>query len=417
MANVRAYVDMTRENTKGLYPVYIIVSNRKGRFFVNTGLSSCNRLLEGRVFSKKNPDAVKKTTVLGKYLADTEAVCLQQELVGGTNKELKEAILREVFGAVKKGTANRLANRIGEFANTKREVTHNIYMVTKRKVEEYDSGVKLEKVDAGWLEGFCKHLTDGGMSVNGAGKELRNIRAVFNWCRKKGYTTNYPFLDYQIKQEETVPNSISVEKLRELRDYQCEPWQKQYVDFFFLSFYLAGMNPVDLLSLKADAIQDGHITFVRKKTDKEGSSVVRKITLPVLPEAQEIIDRYPSKEGWLLGLMDGRKSYHSFVRVANDALQKVGESWIVPDKVGKMRKVAYKPVCEHISLYSARYTFGTIAANDLDISERTIGMCLGHSWSRHVTNRYIAHDQRKVDETVRRVVEYVNGTAAMPQST
>lgn len=408
MANVRAYVDMTRATSKGLYPVYIIISNKKGRFFVNTGLSSCNRLLEGRVFSRKNPDAVRKTTVLGKYLADIEAVCLQQELVGSSNAELKGVIMREVFGVLKAGKANRLAERIGDYATTKREVTRNIYLVTKRKVEEIDATVRLEKVDAGWLDRFCTYLMDGGMKVNGAGKELRNIRAVFNWCRKKGYTTNYPFLDYQIKQEETVPNSISVDKLRELRDYPCEPWQRQYVDFFFLSFYLAGINPVDLLSLKADAIQDGHITFVRKKTDKEGSSTVRKITLPVMPEAQAIIDKYPSKEGWLLGMMDGRKSYHSFVRVANDALQKVGESWIVPDKVGKMRKVEYNPVCEHITLYSARYTFGTIAANELDISERTIGMCLGHSWSRNVTNRYIAHDQRKVDETVRRVIEFVN---------
>ena len=42
------------------------------------------------------------------------------------------------------------------------------------------------------------------------------------------------------------------------------------------------------------------------------------------------------------------------------------------------------------------------------IPEQTIGQCLGHSWSRHVTARYIAHDQRKVDDAVRRVVALIS---------
>ena len=82
---------------------------------------------------------------------------------------------------------------------------------------------------------------------------------------------------------------------------------------------------------------------------------------------------------------------------------------IVPDKIGRMRKVVYHPILPNITLYTALYTFGSIAANDLDISERTIGMCLGHSWSKNVTSRYMAHDQRKVDDAVQRIADYVSG--------
>lgn len=121
---------------------------------------------------------------------------------------------------------------------------------------------------------------------------------------------------------------------------------------------------------------------------------------------------WPSEEGWLLGWMDGRDDYRSFVREANDALKKVGRSWKVKDKVGKLRKMAYEPICPQITMYSARYSFGSIAANDLDISERTIGMCLGHSWSKNVTSRYMANDQRKIDMCVSRVVGYLSGADA-----
>ena len=399
------YVDMTRANADGSYPVYVIVKNNQGRFFVNTGLTTCGRL-DGRLFPKQDNNAKAKTSILGKYLSDIDRVCLEQEHFGITNKQLKEKILQEVFRKESK-SKKVLSDYIMDFAATKTEKTRSIYELTARKVEAFDRKATLS-VDKDWLDSFRSHFIET-MSVNGVGKELRNIRAVFNWARRKGLTQNYPFLDYHIIEEETVPNNIPVEDLRRLRDYPCESWQKPYVDFFFLSFYLAGINPVDLLSLKADCIKDGHITFVRQKTNKQGSFKIRNITIPVLPEAQEIIDRYPSREGWLLGFMDCRNSYRSFARVANDALQKVGPSWKVKDKVGKLRKMEYAPICPDITLYSARYSFGSIAANDLDISERTIGMCLGHSWAKNVTSRYMATDHRKIDSAIRRVVEYLAG--------
>lgn len=402
---IHPYVDTTRSNSDGTYPVYVVVKNKQGRFFVNTGLTTIDKLV-GMLFPKADKAGKAKTTLLGKYLADIEVLCLQSELSQTDNKQLKKEIQEKVFGLVPK--TSTLSDYIYEFAGTKTEQTRSIYELTARKVLDFDRNASLS-VNKEWIESFRSHYLEQGMSINGVGKELRNIRAVFNWARRRGLTQNYPFLDYHIVEEETVPNNISVEDLRKLRDYPCETWQKPYVDFFFLSFYLAGINPVDLLSLKSDAIKDGHLTFIRQKTNKQGSTKIRTITLPVLPEAQEIIDRYPSEEGWLTGFMDCRNSYRSFARACNDALQKVGPSRKVKDKVGKLRKMEYEPICPEITLYSARYSFGSIAANDLDISERTIGMCLGHSWAKNVTSRYMATDQRKIDNAVRKVIGYFAG--------
>lgn len=406
------YVNTTRANKDGSFPVYFIISTKQGRFFVNTGITTCDKLVE-MSFPKSDINWKRKTALLGKYFAAVTSLCLERDIAGMSNEKLKERILNEVFGVQKKAKASTLSDVIMSFAATKREHTRQIYENTARKVEAFlattgrSLHISLDDVGKEWIDTFYDHYIKQGMGVNGVGKELRNIRAVFNWARRRGMTNNYPFLDYHIREEETVPNNLSVDDLRRLRDYPCESWQRQYVDFFFLSFYLAGINPVDLLSLKADCIKDGHLSFVRKKTDKQGATKIRTVTLPVVAEAQEIIDRYPSREGWLVGFMDCRNDYRSFARVCNEALQKVGPSWKVKDKVGKLRKIAYAPICPDITLYSARYSFGSIAANDLDISEQTIGQCLGHSWSRRVTTRYISHDQKKVDNAVRRVVEYV----------
>lgn len=407
MKKIYPYVNMTRANADGSFSVFLIVKGTRGRFFVNTGITTCGRLV-GMEFPVEERARKQKTTLLGKYIAQVESVCLNAELAGMSDEDLKKKIQKDVFDIEKTDRSTTLSHIVRLFAETKRPQTRAIYENTARKVADFDKKATLD-VDASWIASFREHYIGSGMSVNGIGKELRNIRATFNWARRKGMTQNYPFLDYHIQHEETEPNNVSVEDLRRLRDFPCDTWQKPYVDFFFLSFYLAGINSVDLLQMRRDALKDGHISFVRTKTNKDGANVIRTVTIPVLPEAQEIIDRYPSREGWLLGFMDSRNTYRSFVRVCNDALQKVGPSWKVKDKAGKLRKMEYQPICPHITLYSARYSFGSIAANELDLSERTIGMCLGHSWAKNVTCKYMAHDQKKVDDAVRRVVEFVTG--------
>lgn len=405
--NVYHYVDTTRANADGMFPVYIVVKNNAGRFFVNTDLTASGKLT-GMVFPKKDDNAREKTMLLCKYLAEVERVCLQSEVAGLANRELKGKIQEVVFGIEPKRPLETLVRCMGAFADTKREGTRKNYLYAIKRLQAFDAKCRLEEVDAAWLERFKKWMIGNGAKVNGAGGLLREIRAVFNWARKQGLTTNYPFMDYSIEEEETVPNNISVEQLRMLRDYPCELWQVKYRDFFMLSFYMAGMNPVDLLMLKSDAVRDGHVTFVRQKTNKQGQKKMRTVTLPVVVEARAIMERYKGSDGWLLSFMDGRSDYHSFLKKCNEALKKIGTHEIVPDKLGKRRKVAYHPILPKITMYTARYTFGSIAANDLDISERTIGQCLGHSWARNVTCRYMANDQRKVDAAVRRVVDYVN---------
>lgn len=404
---VYAYVDMTRANADGTFPVYVIVKNSQGRFFVNTGMTTCDRLVGSHVFPKKDRHGSHKTTLLGKYLADVESICLQREITGFDNKSLKASIKEEVFGFTK-ARQKTLADHIADFASTKLESTASLYRITERKVRSFDSQATLDGITPEWLEGYRLWCIDGKMKINGAAKELRNIRAVFNYCRKNGRTTNYPFSFYSIVEEETCPNDLSSEEIRRLRDYPCEEWQKPYVDFFMLSFYLAGINPGDLLTMKSESHRNGYLTFVRRKTNKQGAKKIRSIVIPVVDEARRIIERYPSREGFLIGFMDGRKDYHSFIRCCNDALKKVGESEVVPDKLGKMRKIEYHPLFPDITLYTARYSFGSIAANELDISEQTIGQCLGHSWSKHVTARYISHDQRKIDDAINKVVDLIS---------
>jgi hypothetical protein len=62
---------------------------------------------------------------------------------------------------------------------------------------------------------------------------------------------------------------------------------------FMLSFYLVGMNSVDLFN--SPAPENGRITYTCAKT-KDRHSDKSKISIKIEPEAQEIINRYTGKE-------------------------------------------------------------------------------------------------------------------------
>lgn len=407
MYKIYPFVDTKKIDASGESPVFLIVKKVGGwRFWLSTGLSSRGKL-DGLSFPRGTQNARVRGMSLLRMMSDAEAVMQRKDVQDETMLRVKELLNEEVFGVERKDN-HYLGGVIADFAETKTGGTRTLYLITSKRVTEFDAAADIHRIDAAWLERFRQWCIGRGMKVNGAGQHLRNIRATCNWARRKRLTNNYPFFDFHIVEEETFPNNLSADELRRLRDYPCEPWQEKYVDFFMLSFYLAGINPGDLLLCKADAVKDNHLQFIRRKTNKQGAHKIRTVVIPVVDEAWAIIKKYPSEEGYLLGFMDGRKDYHSFLKKCNEALKKIGTSEKVPDKVGKLRKVEYHPLFPDITLYTARYSFGSIAANDLDISEQTIGMCLGHSWSKNVTARYIAHDQRKVDMAVRRVVDYVS---------
>jgi len=64
-------------------------------------------------------------------------------------------------------------------------------------------------------------------------------------------------------------------------------------DYWMLSFFLCGINPIDLYHLKKPAA-DGRISFVRSKMESGSHTTLR---LLIQPEAQEIVEGYKNTQG------------------------------------------------------------------------------------------------------------------------
>ena len=388
----------SKRGKDGRIAVKILFRSDGKEFVVSTGIYVLTAF-SGLSMSPKETNYRAKLRRLTSIIDDVEAYLLNN--AGADTAKMKRELTALVSGEAHEEKVTCLADYIERFADTKsRKGTADLYRMSARKVREYDGRAVFGSVDKEWLDGFERYM--GEASVNYKAIMLRNIRTVFNWALDNELTTNYPFRRYKIKQEKVAINNISVEQLREIRDCEVEDWQRIYRDLFLLTFYLGGSKPVGLLTLKPSNVHSGRIRYKRAKTG-------HLYDIPVPPEAMEIIRRYKGKE-WLLCPLDAYSNYRDFCHHWNDALKKIGRKEIVPDKVGRLRKVVWHPIAEGMTVYTARYTFASIGA-ELEIPRETIALCLGHSWA-DVTDHYIAYGTKRIDDAVRKIIDYVNSDKA-----
>lgn len=389
MNSIKTYVDIKREK------VFFIITFKGVRFQVCTGITSDTKFT-GLDVSQNVKDWKIKSRKLAMLYAKIDEFMFE-------HRDMSVELMKDNIKAIITGgevlTSKPFLDYLREFTDKKTTTTKDIYERTIIRIKAYDEKCTFDTIDKDWLTNFQEYEAQKGRTTNGIAIDLRNIRTIFNWAIDNEYTAKYPFRRFNIKSERVAINNITLEQLRQLRDMNFhDDWREIYRDFFMLSFYLCGINPVDLLNLKKGNLKNGRITYKRAKTG-------RLYDIPVCEEAMKIIERYRGKD-WLLCPLDSYKDYKDFNHHWNDALKKMGEISIWPDKLGKMRKVMYKPIAEGMTVYTARYTFASIGA-ELDIPREIIALCLGHAWT-DVTSHYINYDNKKIDDAVKKIVGYVN---------
>ncbi len=394
----RVYVDATKKRQDGQCPVLLIFEDGGSRFKIATGLTSSVKFT-GREFPENDPNHKVKTLALGRKLIKVDEFLITND--HASFNRVKDAV-RVIFGGADR-SARPLTAYIEDFAKKSSKGTARLYTQTAGKVERFDPNATFNTVDVDWLERFDRFLcADGNTAVNGRAIHLRNIKAVFNKAIADEVTEKYPFRRFRIKSEKVPIKNISVGQLRELRDCDVEPGGRIYRDLFMLSFYLCGINPVDLLHLTKDNVRNGRIVYTRRKTHK-------LYDIPLPKEAQAIFDRYRG-EKYLLNVMDGEDDYMKFVCKWGQRLKTLGPADFCPDALGRKRRKVAKPILPDITIYSARYTFASIGA-ELEIPRETIALCLGHSWV-DVTSHYISYDIKRINDAVRKIIGYVNSDLA-----
>lgn len=232
-----------------------------------------------------------------------------------------------------------------------------------------------------WLKGR-------GVSMNTISFYMRILRAVYNRAVERELTEDrHPFRHVYTGIPKTVKRAIPLSSLRKLKalDLSHKPSLSLARDIFLFSFYTRGMSFVDMAYLEKSSLQNGILTYRRRKTGQELFIRWEKCM-------QEIIDNYPeNKTPFLLPIIK---------KVGNERLQYRNALHLINDNLKKVAALAGVPT--NLTLYCARHSWASIAKFQ-NIPLSVISQGMGHD-SEHTTQIYLASLENslidKANETI-----------------
>lgn len=182
---------------------------------------------------------------------------------------------------------------------------------------------------------------------------------------------------------------LSKKQLLLLKTYEARTAKEQeYMDVWWFSFYMFGVNLTDLAQLKRSHIKNGRWFYERSKT-----GVGLKRGKPIIPEAQAIIDRQDKSNEYIFPILTN--GYDS------DPLRIVNR---IQNYAGHIRKTA-KKICDRVGIdgyftyYSTRYSSATLALNE-GADRNTVSHLLDHENFSTIDNYAGRADDTKILEAM-----------------
>lgn len=387
MITTKLYLDTRRLKDDGTAPLKLSVTNNRKTTYINLGINLRPIHWDSKSLQVLGSQKIMLNQQIATLKYEIETIIRNIPNAHRlTPQEIKQKAEQTLSGIEENNAL--IAPRFESYGTTLSNRTRQIYITTLTKLKEFDKKFAyrtFDEIGKDYLQRFDAFLATSAPSVNTRSIYMRCLRAIFNDAIDNDITSNYPFRRFKIKTEATRKRSYSVETLRRILSAQCkEEWQIKYLDFFKLTFYLIGINAIDLIHL--NIYKNGRIEYTRAKTHKHYS-------IKVEPEAKELINKYRGQK-CLLNYMDTISNYRYFYFNMAKGLKA-----IIADLIANGVEI------EELTTYWARHTWATIAS-ELDIPKDTIAAALGHG-GNSVTDIYIDFDLKKVDEANRKVLDYV----------
>jgi integrase len=397
MASILIKLDKRSINTRGEHPIILRIFSNQKNTSISMGFSISVEawIKDGitRPVKVKYPAAKMINDRIEKYYLEMRQKMIAIEDTGEIQTmsavDIKQYLLKE------KLDRKKITDRFFPFAESyiegiKNMKTKQMYEHTMSKLNEYaKKETRFSEINNQFLRKFDERLSASGSSVNTRSIHFRNIRAIFNRAIEDeliGVET-YPFRKFKIVSEQKEKECLKTEQIKSLYLFDFKTKSLCMArDFWMLSFFLCGINPVDLFHLKKPD-SEGRITFIRTKMSKKNHETIK---LKIQPEAQEIIDRYKSADAsqFLLKFESSYLDYDNFYHFLSKKTKEIAAIMQYPG----------------LTLYWARYSWATIA-DALDISEKTISKGLGHTDKTLAGKTYITFDWTKVDKANRAVID------------
>lgn len=276
---------------------------------------------------------------------------------------------------------------IGQLKRLNRIRTSETYAATLSSFMKFREGqdILLYEVDSDTMMLYEAWLKGKGICPNTISFYMRILRAVYNRAVEKELVEQkHPFKHVYTGIDKTVKRAVPLKAIKRIKelDLTLKPHLDYARDLFLFSFYTRGMSFIDLAYLKKSDLQNGFLTYRRRKTNQQ-------LTVKWEKCMAEIVAKYNdcSTTQYLLPiitnpLVDERKQYRNAIYRVNTALKEIARMISLPMP---------------LTMYCARHGWASIAkSKNIPLSVISEGM--GHD-SEETTRIYLASlDSNVIDQ-------------------
>lgn len=237
---------------------------------------------------------------------------------------------------------------------TSRKQYKIIWNVVSKLIEQ---NLLVESVNHVTILNLVNKIKKRGVSDSTLWNYLVFVKSIINYAKKLGYAQYKvdPFVGIQMPHVERREAWLTTDEIKKIRDLKIKGRiRRKYRDIFMLSYYLGGINLVDMAKINFNE-QTDTIKYVRTKTENR-PKVNKYVEFEIPEEAKEIINRLKNKDGIVI-----KNDYRLATSSINNALASIA-------KIAGIDKIIY---------YSARKSFAQHAC-ELGVSNGVIDYILGH---------------------------------------
>lgn len=359
-------------------------------YIVTRFIISENQFKNGQVV--KHPEASAINRKLRNILDD-----LQEKLDSIKHLELYSCRqIKEIISTDNLSDEQTFSSACSNFVDYLKSEGRDSYALSIERVGRYfrdfaRGDILLSDLTPSLIQNFAAFIRKRKVTETTVNTMLAQMKSVVNRAIRE-WNISYdihPFVTTRISAAPIRKLDLTVQNFNKIRE--SSPEKRKLImarDLFCLSFYLGGMNLIDIMQtdFRKDVLE-----YSRSKTKGRMQSD-NVITFTIPSQAREIICRWMDKR---TGKLDfGYKfTYHNFSQYVTYSLGDLAEELNIDERV---------------TFYSARKSFAQYAS-EIGIPDGIIDYCLGHSDKlKGVIRYYTKVRQKQADMAISRVIDYVD---------
>jgi site-specific recombinase XerD len=371
-----------KDNT---FPLVLQIIKDGKTKIITTGMSCSKNDWDGVQLKKSHPNYAKRNLIL------TNIRQKAMKLVDEFTEEEQEFTLNDFelrFNGEKQNSRitvyehfqdiiNRmkLSNRLGN-ARSYNDTCNSFFKFN------VDKGLMFKNLNVTKLEQYEAYLRSRNNQDSGIAFRMRTLRAAYNSAIRNGIIKqeHYPFDRYKISKlkGKGVKRALSRDEVKRMMDVDLSerPDLIHTKNYFIFSYFVRGINWVDVLRLKKENVEEDYIIYIRSKT--KGRFMVK-----ILPPVREVLDYY---------LITNKNTEYVFPILLKDELTPIQIEHRKHKTLKRFNKelkelARLAKVAKNVTSYVIRHSYAT-NLKQLGVSTDKISQSMGHS-TLEVTNSYL----------------------------